>query len=205
MAAMTRRLLAVDAPNLDMVVATLFDRRPTSRERPDYAALLRWFRSRDGTGDAEAAVFLNVKDDSADRVAPWVLWLTQTGFRVFVKPKIGDSDIDEDLTDYILRPAAEVSEVVLVSHDARAFLDVAEDLAEDGVRVTVVAFAEYAGAMVRSRDLHFVDLADIPALFQVPLPPRITLRNLPPQGRWFEPTGPRPAAPLPDTDELDLD
>jgi len=202
---MTKRLLAVDAPNLDMMVAAVFDRRPTARERPDYAALLRWFRDRDGADESEASVFLNVRDESAERVAPWVLWLTQTGFRVFAKPKIGDSDIDDDLVDYVDRPADEVSEVVFVSHDARAFQSVAEDLVKDGVHVTVVAFAEYAGGMVRSPALEFVDLADIPALFPTPLPPRITLRNLPPEGRWFEPTGPRVTSAIPDTDELDLD
>ncbi len=204
--AMPRRLLAVDAPNLDMVVATLFDRRPTSRERPDYAALLRWFRGRasENGQDTEAAVFLNVKAETADRVAPWVLWLLQTGFRVFVKPKIGDSDIDSDLVDHLLRPDVELAEVVLVSHDARAFTEVAERLARGGVRVTIAAFFEYAGPMVRSPHLDFVDLADIPGLFHTPLPPRVSLHNLPPQGRWFEPTRLR-TAPAPDTDELDLE
>ena len=63
---------------------------------------------------------------------------------------------------------------------------------------------EYAGAFLRSDHVAFVDLGDVPELFAVPLPPRVTLFNLPAEGRWFEPVGQRRPAAAPDTDELDL-
>lgn len=204
---MVKRLLAVDAPNLDMTVSNVFGRRATARERPDYDALLRWFRGRQVDGDApgEAAVFLNIRMDAAEKVAPWVLWLTQTGYRVFCKPKIADSDIDDDIVDYLVaQPAEDLADIVLVSHDARAFLPVAEELGKAGAPVTVLGFAEYAGAFLRSEHVAFVDLSDVPDLFAVPLPPRVTLFNLPAEGRWFEPVGQRRPAAAPDTDELDL-
>jgi len=205
---MAKRLLAVDAPNLDMTVSNVFGRRATARERPDYDALLRWFRGRqndDGDDRNEAAVFLNVRIDSAEKVAPWVLWLTQTGYRVFCKPKIADSDVDDDIVEYLVaQPANELADVVLVSHDARAFLPVAEELGRGGAPVTVLGFAEYAGAFLRSDQVAFVDLSEVPDLFTVPLPARVTLFNLPIEGRWFEPVGQRAAAAAPDTDGLDL-
>jgi uncharacterized protein len=78
--------------------------------------------------------------------------------------------------------------VYVGSNDARCFLEPLEALASDGVGATVLGFAEYAGGLAQSDTVDFVDLEDIRGLFEGPLP-RINLETLPPEGRWFEPTG----------------
>ena len=183
------RLLAWDAPNMDMVLASLLNGKPTPAQRPNLAGLQDWFRGRSEQDDeCEAAVFVNVPAHLADKLATWVLWLTQTGYRVFAKPKVGGSDIDDDMVAYITsRPPHEVTEIVLASHDARAFLTVAEELANAGIGVVVLGFREFAGRLATSEKLDFVDVSDVPNLYK-DLPSRVRLDDLPAEGRWLEPT-----------------
>ena len=78
------RLLAWDAPNMDMVLANLLNGKPTPAQRPDLGDLQQWFRHRcQPDEECEAAVFVNVPEHLADRLTTWALWLTQTGYRVF--------------------------------------------------------------------------------------------------------------------------
>jgi len=183
------RLLAWDAPNMDMVLANLLNGKPTPAQRPDLGDLQQWFRHRcQPDEECEAAVFVNVPEHLADRLTSLVLWLTQTGYRVFAKPKAGGSDIDDDIVDYITsRPPHDVAEIVLASHDARAFLTVAEELANAGIGVVVLGFREFAGRLATSEKLDFVDVSDVPNLFK-DLPPRVRFDDLPAEGRWLEPT-----------------
>jgi uncharacterized protein len=183
------RVLAWDAPNMDMVLTNLLKDKPTPDQRPDLADLQQWFRGRcQPDEECEAAVFVNVPAHLADRLTTWALWLTQTGYRVFAKPKVGGSDIDDDMVAYITsRPPHEVAEIVLASHDAKAFLTVAEELVDAGVSVVVLGFHEFAGGLANSDKLSFVDVSDVPNLFK-DLPPRVRLDDLPAEGRWLEPT-----------------
>lgn len=184
------RLLAWDTPNMDMVLANLLNARPSPDQRPDLAVLQQWFRRRTQVGDeCEAAVFVNVPVHLADRLTGWVQWLTRTGYRVFAKPKVEPTDdIDDDMVACITsRPPHEVAEIVLASHDAKAFLTVAEELVDAGVSVAVLGFHEFAGGLATSEKLDFVDVSDVPNLFKE-LPPRVRLDDLPAEGRWLEPT-----------------
>ena len=157
-----RRILAWDAPNMDMCIAQLLGCKPTPAYRPNFVALARWFvQSGDGGADGhavhdEAAVFVNVPEHLAERLRQWVMWLTASGYRVFAKPKVQASDIDDEMLAYIASvPPGALSEVVLASHDAQAFLAPLTDLARAGVRVKVVGFAELAGGLSKSRDFEF--------------------------------------------------
>ncbi|MBW3561610.1 MAG: NYN domain-containing protein [Actinobacteria bacterium] len=188
---MGRHLLVWDAPNIDMTVANIIDDKPTAKERPDLAVLGRWLVDRADPGDAvEACVFINVAPHVAGPMRGWVLWLLEEGFRVFAKPKSGDSDVDDDMLAHIdLRLGEDDLEAVYVgSNDARNFLEPLEVLAGGGLDVSVLAFAEYASGLSTSSSIRFVDLEDIHGLFSEPLP-RINLEILPDEGRWFEPTG----------------
>jgi uncharacterized protein len=185
-----RHLLLWDAPNIDMTVANIIDGKPTSKERPDLAVLGRWLVDRAGDQDVEACVFINVAPHVAGPLRGWVLWLLEQGYRVFAKPKMGDSDVDEDMLAHI-RARAEDGGLVAVyvgSNDARNFLQPLETLARDGIAAHTLGFAEYAGGLSTSDLVTFVDLEDVPGLFEQPLP-RINLDVLPDEGRWFEPTG----------------
>jgi putative heme uptake system protein len=186
-----RHVLVWDAPNLDMTLANIIEGKPTAHERPDMAVLGEWLLHHAADGDeVEACVFVNVAPHVAGPMRGWVLWLLEQGYRVFAKPKRDDSDVDDDMLDHLeaRREEGDLEAVYVGSNDAKAFIGPLEELAEDGVVVTVLGFAEYAGSLSTLPGLRFVDLETIEGLFAEPLP-RITLESLPDEGRWFEPRG----------------
>lgn len=187
---MGRHVLVWDAPNVDMSVANIINGKPSARERPDLAVLGEWLVNR-ADGDAvEGCVFVNVAPHVAGPMRGWVLWLLEEGFRVFARPKVDDSDVDDDMIDHLLdhHERGGLSHVYVGSNDARCFHEPLRELADDGVQVTVLGFSEFAGGMADEPAFDFVDLEEIHDLFEVPLP-RINLETLPVDGRWFEPTG----------------
>ena len=75
-------------------------------------------------------------------------------------------------------------------HDARpTYPAEVLSLVDDGVPVTVLGFHEHASWAVNSPDVTFVDLEDIPGVFQNPLP-RVHLDALPEGGAWLQPFRP---------------
>ncbi len=188
---MGRHVLVWDAPNIDMTLANIIDGKPTARERPDLAVLGDWLVDRAGPdAEVEACVFVNVAPHVAGPMRGWVLWLLEEGFRVFAKPKSGDSDVDDDMLDHLHLRIDEggVEAVYVGSNDARNFLEPLEAMAEDGVEAIAMGFAEYAGGLNSSDLVRFVDLEAVEGLFAEPLP-RLNLELLPPEGQWFEPVG----------------
>lgn len=188
---MGRHLLVWDAPNIDMTLANIITGKPTAKERPDLAVLGDWLVDRAGPGaEVEACVFVNVAAHVAGPMRGWVLWLLEEGFRVFAKPKSGDSDVDDDMVSHLRLRQDEggLAAVYVASNDARNFLEDLEDLAGDGVESIALGFAEYAGGLSQSTRVRFVDLEAIPGLFAEALP-RLNLELLPPEGQWFEPVG----------------
>ncbi len=188
---MGRHVLVWDAPNIDMTLANIIDNKPTAKERPDLAVLGRWLVDRaDEDADVEACVFVNVAAHVAGPLRGWVLWLLEEGYRVFAKPKDGDSDVDDDMLDHLNHRFAEgdLERIYVGSNDAKNFAEPLRQFRDDGVEVTVLGFGEYAGQMGADKDIDFIDLEEIEGLFQVALP-RINLELLPVDGRWFEPTG----------------
>lgn len=185
-------LLVWDAPNIDMSLGSILGGRPSSASRPRFDALGRWLISRSGSDtEPEATVFTNVASGSTDFVRPWVEALRNTGFAVFAKPKIDESDIDEDMLGHIRSRHAQgvLRQLLVASGDSRAFREPLEELVARGVGVTVLGFREHASFAVNSDVLGFEDLEDIPELFLQPLP-RITLETLPPEGAWLPPLRP---------------
>ena len=192
MGAADRVLLVVDAANIDMTL-TSFVGRPTQRERPDFGVLARWLRDRAGPDRlAEACVFVNVAQQNAGPLRGWVMWLLEQGYRVFARPKVGTSDIDEDIVAHLRlrRDEGRLQEALVASNDAKAFLEPLEDLARGSVRVVVLGFEEFAAGLADSPLIEFLDLEDVPGLFETGLPNRVRLDRLPMEGRWFEPVAP---------------
>jgi putative heme uptake system protein len=185
-------LLVWDAPNIDMSLGSILGGRPSSASRPRFDALGRWLIARAGSDtEPEATVFTNVAPGSTDFVRPWVEALRNTGFAVFAKPKIEESDIDEDMLMHIRarHERGMLRQLLVASGDSRAFREPLEELVDQGVQVTVLGFREHASFAVNSGVLDFEDLEDIPELFLQPLP-RITLETLPPEGAWLPPLRP---------------
>lgn len=199
-------LLIWDAPNLDMGLGSILGGRPSSTQRPRFDAVGRWLiELAENLGDEldedvqpEATVFTNVALDGADNVRPWVDALRNIGFAVFAKPKTTeDSDVDPDMLAHIRRRYEEkvLRGVVVASADGQNFREPLEDLAAEGLPVTVIGFHEHAAWAVSSSRLNFVDLEDIDGVFREPLP-RISLDHLPDGGAWLQPF--RPLAALMD-------
>lgn len=187
---MGRHVLVWDAPNIDMTVANIIDGRPTARERPDLEVLGRWLVAQAGGDEVEACVFVNVAEHVAGPMRGWVLWLLEQGFRVFARPKVEDSDVDDDMVDHLFARQEEgiLTRAYVGSNDARCFVEPMMDLVDDGVDVRILGFGEFAGGLSSQEEFTFVDLESIDGLFAAPLP-RINLEVLPLEGRWFEPTG----------------
>ena len=193
-------LLVWDAPNLDMGLGAILGGRPTAADRPRFDAIGRWLiseaeaRAADHGRDIEpeATVFTNVSAGGADSIRPWVEALRNVGFAVFAKPKSDeDSDVDRDMLAHIERRREEgvLQGVVVASADGQNFQEPLLELVDAGIPVTVLGFHEHASWAVNSPDVDFVDLEDIPGVFQNPLP-RVNLDRLPNGGAWLQPFRP---------------
>ncbi len=188
---MGRHLLVWDAPNIDMTLSNIIDGKPDPSTRPDLAVLAKWLVDTAGSeATVEACIFVNVPQHLTGPLRGWVLWLLETGFRVFVKPKVDDSDVDDDMVAHVQARFEEgdLEAVYVGSNDARNFLDPLLDLDEDGVNCHALGFAEHASGLAQTDAIDFIDLETIVGLFPQPLP-RLTLENLPVGGAWFEPKG----------------
>ncbi|MGP6175219.1 NYN domain-containing protein [Corynebacterium sp. A21] len=193
-------LLVWDAPNLDMGLGAILGGRPTAAYRPRFDAIGRWLlgesaslsRVTGATIEPEATVFTNVAPGGADVIRPWVEALRNVGFAVFAKPKLEeDTDVDPDMLAHIRRRHAEgvLQGVVVASADGQNFREILEELAEEGLQVTVIGFHEHASWAVSADSIEFIDLEDIPGVFREPLP-RISLDSLPDEGAWLQPFRP---------------
>lgn len=186
---MGHHLLLWDAPNIDMTLSNIIEGKPDPRTRPDLDVLAKWLVAQADEHDTvEACIFVNVPSHLTGPLRGWVLWLLDTGFRVFAKPKVGDSDVDQDMLDHLERSErdAQLSAVYVGSNDAKNFLEPLEDLAHRDVAVHALGFGEYAGGLAQSDLVDFIDLESVTGLFAQSLP-RLTLDSLPPAGQWFEP------------------
>lgn len=183
-------VLALDAPNVDAVLASFLGRKPEPADRPDFKALRAWFVEGAGSEATEACVFVNVPEDRTARqaLAGWIQWLKTEGFQVFGRPKHnGEGDIDDAVAQHLRRRNDEghLRRVVLVSNDAKAFLPVLLELAGQGVQVQVLGFTENAGDLAARSEIEFIDLEDVPGVFAFPVPGRVRLDRLPPEGAWL--------------------
>lgn len=188
---MGRHVLVWDAPNVDMSIANIIDGKPTQDERPDLALLGEWLVDHTSPDDpVEGCVFVNVAPHVAGPMRGWVLWLLEEGYRVFAKPKDGDSDVDDDMVRHLWDryDEGDLEAVYVGSNDAKCFMDPLRELRDRGVAVNVLGFGEFSGGMSTEPGFRFVDLEDIRGLIPTELP-RMTLTSLPPEGRWFEPSG----------------
>ena len=206
-----RRLLVWDAPNMDMCLSEVIGERASAATRPDLDAVLAWLQRHAQPGDqVEACVFINVPPGFEPAMSAWVVGLRHGGFAVFAKPKrTHRDDVDDDITSHIERRFSQGSlvELVVASHDAKAFAGPLRRLAKAGVAVTVLGYREKDAFAASSPELIFVDLEELSDVFERPLP-RTNLFDLPPGGRWFEPfttpdDRPRPRHAAEDDEDAD--
>ncbi|MFI6779283.1 NYN domain-containing protein [Nocardia sp. NPDC050412] len=182
--------LIVDGPNIEQSVARCWDRKPTRNERIQWPALKRWLHDLAAQRSAAAysCVFTNTPANPPPQLLGWVRALVQDGWHVFAKPKAnnGDGDIDADMLAHL--SAHPWTTVVVVSHDAQCFARPLTELAAQGTEVIAIGMTEWAGCLPNIDGITFIDIDDIPALFEQ-APPRMKLTALPDNGDWFHPVG----------------
>lgn len=184
-------LMVWDAPNIDMTLANILGRRPTSETRPRYDQVARWFLAGAGEEEVNAAIFTNYAEGTASSIRPWIEAVRKMGYAVFVKPKLkATDDIDDAMVQHItdVRHDHELVRLVVVSADGKNFQELLQYLAADGVQAVVVSFDEVASWARQTTGVQFLDLEAIPGAFQQPLN-RVRLEDLPPGGAWLPATG----------------
>lgn len=195
-----RLLFIWDSPNIDMGLGSILGGRPHGSHRPRFDALGKWLlaeashlsHKRGHRVVAEPTVFANIVPGGADAVRPWVEALRNIGFAVFAKPKLKeDTDVDPDMIEHLVKRFSEgtLDGVVVASADGQNFKDTLEDIAAQGVAVTVLGFHEHTPWAIGHPAIRFVDLEDIPGVFRARLP-RVSLDNLPEGGAWLPPLRP---------------
>jgi uncharacterized protein len=183
-------LLVWDAPNIDMTLSNVIGGRPSASSRPRFDAVAKWLLSTAADREVEGAVFANVPPGGAATMRGWVEAIRSFGYAVFARPKLNASDdVDDDMLAHIAERARthKLRRLVVASGDGRNFAEPLEELAKEGVHVSVLSFVEVAGYAQESDLLTFVDLEDVPGAFTTPLP-RVRLDNLPEGGAWLQPT-----------------
>ncbi len=180
-----------DLPNQ---TTTLFEinGKPGSGPKLDFAALGQWVTGHAGAGDeAAATVFANVTTDkNVSGLQGFINAIRNLGFSVFAKPRVGDSDIDDDLVAHVESVSGSLAHLIVGTHD-RGLLQRCLDAVPAGCRVTVIGFEECSNWARSSDRVEFVDLEDIPGLFLAPLG-RCLLRRLPAEGALLPALAPLP-------------
>jgi putative heme uptake system protein len=189
-------LLVWDAPNVDMSLGSILGRKPSTRERPDLQAIGSWLVERawsrqavDGQEwEAEAVLFVNVAPDHLEALRPWVEKARRSGYAVYARPKVGDSDIDDNIKAYVQDACqtGRLGELFIASGDRKAFQKMAMDLTAEGMAVSYLGFRELAGAQ---RAIPLVDFDEVPGALPADLC-RMSLDILPLEGALLAPLGP---------------
>src|SRR4051812_32395970 len=95
-------LSLIDIPNIDRTLADVLGHKPDRDTRPDWGLIYRWLEVQ-ADGPLEVCAFANVADPPYSAQARWLHYLRVQGYRVFAKPRTGESDIDQDMLDHLTR------------------------------------------------------------------------------------------------------
>jgi len=182
--ALTRCELVWDQPNIS---ATLSQLLRGDRQRLGFEALARFVSSRADLGaQAGATLFFNVTN--AKNLESFVFSLRSMGFGIFALPKVGESDIDDNLVAHVRELSSTLGRLLIATHD-RALIQRCLAEVRPECQVTVVALEEHSSWAMQQPRVQFLDLEDIPGLFPRPLA-RMSLGRLPAHGALLPPLGP---------------
>lgn len=125
-----RCVLAVDGPNLSARYRGAYGARAIPGATSwngswiNWSVLIDWFLARNTREFLEPCLFLNMHSTASPKNAMFLTAQLQEGYHVFVQPKNeADSDVDDVMLRHIKRriAAGDVSRIIIVSHDSRAF------------------------------------------------------------------------------------
>jgi uncharacterized protein len=183
-------LLVWDAPNIDMTITGLIGgrRRPTRAERPDSDKLMEWLVCT-YTNVIDATVFVNVPPGRpVVALEGWFNQLRYSGFGVYPKPKRNETDdVDEVMVAHIEQAHAtgQLDRLLLMSHDRKRFVPLAEKLLDDGIEVSPIVLRDLDRWPEGCTPIHLYDLPEVVADRAAGA---VNLRDLPDDGQLLQAT-----------------
>lgn len=185
-------VIVVDLPNMNSRLRELVgvEDQLSSDQLIHYDVLKEYFESMfDAEAEVNAAAFMNVSRNQWGGALNWSKSsMKSAGWEVFVRPRVGNSDVDEAMIAHIQgitkNPAKDVVMVAVVSHDVRRFGNLLTQLASSGVRAAYLAFSELLSPWPTGA-VEVIDLRDIAGITDRPLPDRLRYENIPAEGMYL--------------------
>ncbi len=180
--------LVWDLPNMTSSLGRVIGSSAAKKTRYDFATLANYVVEVAGEDlTAAGTVFVNVDKDQLPGLQRFVNMLRSCGFGVYARPKIDDSDIDDNLVAHVQANAADIAHLLIATHD-KGLADRTAAVLDPDCRVTVLGFEELSSYALGSDRFEFVDLGDIDGMFTKPLA-RSLLSRLPDEGTYLRPLG----------------
>lgn len=187
-----KRLVVVwDAPNIPIAVGTSLSTLPNGIERLSLDRVVEWLANRAAQRRLvlDATMFFNVPKHHIDELRHAVQAVRSTGFGVYARPKLSASDdVDDAMVTRIRNAVAtsNVGEVIVASHDRRAFAPVLADVAAKGVPAFVLGHRQFATWVDAAVGVSFISLQSVADCFRERLT-RVDLEYLPDEGTFLPP------------------
>ena len=166
-----RLLLVWDAPNLCIRGGTAVLTHPKSEELLGVDRIGVWLRRRAAARGmtASATVFMNVSPHKLDANFTFARAVMEAGFALHARPKQQRTDdVDQAMVEHLkgAMAAGDVGEVIVASHDRRAFAAVLGQAAHQGVAASVLGHCGRANWVDGVNGVSFIDLRFVAACTQ---------------------------------------
>jgi uncharacterized protein len=185
--------LVWDLPNMNSSLEEVVGSSAAKRTRFDFVTLAAFLVEASGPDLTPAGtVFLNAVKDQLPGLQRFVNMLRSCGFGVYARPKIDNSDIDDNLVAHVEATSVGTAHLLIATHD-KALIERTVAALDPACKVTVLGFEELSSHASGSDRLEFVDLEDIDGMFTKPLA-RSLLSRLPEEGAYLRPLGSLKAA-----------
>lgn len=180
--------LVWDLPNMVSSLGQVIGSSAAKKTRYDYVTLAEYVVEISGQElTPSGTVFMNVAKDQLPGLQRLVNMLRSCGFGVYARPKINDSDIDDNLVAYVQANALDTAHLLIATHD-KGLVDRAVAPLDPRCRISVLGFEELSSYALGSDRLEFVDIGDVDGMFSKPLA-RSLLTRLPDEGAYLRPLG----------------
>lgn len=194
-----RLLLVWDAPNISIRSGAAVLTHPKSDDLLSLDRIGAWLAKRADARELTpcATVFVNVSAENMDVHLRFTQAVRSPGFAVHAVPKAqrGD-DVDKAMAEHVRQALAarDVGELIVASHDRKAFAGVLAEAAAQGITASVLGHAASATWVDAVRGASFIDLRFVAECLR-DRNPRPSFEGLPADGQYFPPLKDLAAAP----------